>query len=99
MSIFVCLFSNVMNDHYCCTWGAEFRTDYAGIAELRSLVPKVNMMALTATLNQSTLKRIMESLCMDEDITSVVYHHQTRATFDTKCTQSQLILTLPLVRL
>ena len=75
--LIVLLFSKVMMNFYATLLfyrGAEFRTQYGDIGEVRSLVPNtVHLMALTATLKQPTLKRIMNSLCMDKDTTCVVY--------------------------
>lgn len=45
--------------------GKEFRTDFAHIGEIRSLLPKnTNVMALTATANAKTCKVIIKSLEM-----------------------------------
>lgn len=45
--------------------GDQFRTDFARIGEIRSLLPKnTNVMALTATANVRTRKVIIESLEM-----------------------------------
>lgn len=45
--------------------GKEFRREFSGIGEIRSLVPKdVNLMALTATANLTTGAIVIESLDM-----------------------------------
>lgn len=45
--------------------GDQFRTDFAHIGEIRSLLPKrTNVMALTATANVRTRKLILDSLEM-----------------------------------
>jgi superfamily II DNA helicase RecQ len=48
--------------------GTEFRTDYARLAELRSLLPKANMLALTATATPASRNTIAKMLCMKEYI-------------------------------
>ena len=45
--------------------GKNFRTDFAAIGEIRSLLPKnTNVMALTATANVNTRKAVIRSLEM-----------------------------------
>lgn len=46
--------------------GDEFRTDYGRLAELRSVLPNANMLALTATASPSTRTSIMKKLCMEK---------------------------------
>ena len=61
------------NNAYSNYRGSDFRTDYADIQELRSIVnKKVGLMALTATVTPSTRLSIMSMLCMDKDDTFVI---------------------------
>ena len=47
------------------TWGDEFRTAFAHIGELRSLIPSgVNILALTATATSQTLHTVIQRLSM-----------------------------------
>ena len=59
---------------YICTScrGSDFRTEYGNLSELRSILSKMNMMALTATVNETTRYAIMDSLCMEKKDTVVI---------------------------
>ena len=49
--------------------GDEFRTDYASLGELRSLIPSsVNIMALTATATLNTFEIVKERLSLHEPV-------------------------------
>lgn len=60
----------VVDEAHCvCTWGDEFRTVFAQIGELQSLIPAgVNIMALTATTTSSTLTIVSRRLSMDNPV-------------------------------
>ena len=53
--------------------GKEFRTEYANISELRSIIPNcVNLMALTATISPSSRKLTMKMLNLCEGETVII---------------------------
>ncbi|XP_056009722.1 bifunctional 3'-5' exonuclease/ATP-dependent helicase WRN-like [Ostrea edulis] len=57
----------VVDEAHCVEqWGDEFRTDYGRLAELRSILPSANMLALTATASPSSRLSIMKKLCMEK---------------------------------
>ena len=60
------LIALVVDEAHCVkTWGDEFRTAFANIGDLRSLLPtSVKVMALTATATQETLRVVSERLSM-----------------------------------
>ncbi|XP_062567161.1 ATP-dependent DNA helicase RecQ-like [Saccostrea cucullata] len=56
----------VVDEAHCVEqWGDEFRTDYGRLAELRSILPNSNMLALTATASPISRTSIMKKLCME----------------------------------
>ena len=57
----------VVDEAHCIkTWGEEFRTAFAEIGDLRSLLPTtVNVMALTATATSETLDVVTRKLSLD----------------------------------
>ena len=60
------LVAMVIDEAHCIqTWGDEFRMAFAEIGNLRSIIPQqVNIMALTATATQETLKTIIQRLAL-----------------------------------
>ena len=56
----------VVDEAHCVkTWGDEFRTAFAHIGELRSLIPsRINILALTATATSRTLNIVTQRLSM-----------------------------------
>ena len=60
----------VVDEAHCVkTWGDEFRTTFAEIGTLRSLVSsKVNVMALTATATTTTYHIVIERLSMVDTV-------------------------------
>ena len=60
------LVAMVIDEAHCIqTWGDEFRMAFAEIGNLRSIIPQqVNIMALTATATQETLKTIIQRLSL-----------------------------------
>ena len=49
--------------------GDEFRTDFADIGNIRSLLPKkVNIMALTVTSTETTLSSVKSRLTMEDAV-------------------------------
>ncbi|XP_035691319.1 ATP-dependent DNA helicase Q-like SIM [Branchiostoma floridae] len=78
--------------HCVTTWGKEFRKDYKRLAELRSLVADVPVLALTATATEDIRKDILSSLCMEPDTYTVskpsnrpnIMYHAIAATYDMK---------------
>ena len=60
------LVAMVINEAHCIqTWGDEFRMAFAEIGNLHSIIPQqVNIMALTATATQETLKTIIQRLAL-----------------------------------
>jgi len=62
--LFACMCTCIIVDFFCCR-GKNFRTDFAHIGEIRSLLPKkINLMALTATSNLDTRRMVLRSLEM-----------------------------------
>ena len=70
------IISHARLQHCCLLYrGKEFRTEYANISELRSVIPScVNLMALTATVSPSKRKLIMKLLNLCEDETVIIEH-------------------------
>ncbi|XP_063436992.1 ATP-dependent DNA helicase Q1-like [Mytilus trossulus] len=66
--VYQCHLSAIVIDEAHCVeeWGNKFRTDYYRIGELRSLVPKAVILALTATSTYSSRKTIAHILGMNE---------------------------------
>ena len=62
------LMAIVIDEAHCIqSWGDEFRTAFAEIRNIRSIIPKrVKIMALTATATQSTLEIIIDRLALDK---------------------------------
>ena len=58
----------VIDEAHCVnTWGDQFRTTFAQIGDLRSLIPStVNVMALTATATSETFDVVRYRLSMDK---------------------------------
>lgn len=52
--------------HCISQWGYDFRPSYLNIAEIRELLPKVNLIALTATATAPVIKDIQEKLCFSK---------------------------------
>ncbi|XP_070551389.1 ATP-dependent DNA helicase Q1-like [Ptychodera flava] len=77
----------VIDEAHCVVqWGNEFRPDYARIGELRSVLQKSSILALTATATQQMQQDIMKILCMDkcEVVTTDldrgnIFYHAVRA--------------------
>ncbi|XP_069110005.1 ATP-dependent DNA helicase RecQ-like [Argopecten irradians] len=56
----------VIDEAHCVEqWGDEFRTDYGKLSELRSLLPKAPMLALTATASPNSRQSLLKKLCME----------------------------------
>ena len=68
------IISHARLQHCCLLYrGKEFRTEYANISELCSVIPScVNLTALTATVSPSKRKLIMKSLNLREDETVII---------------------------
>jgi len=61
----MCTCMYIIVDFFFCCRGKNFRTDFAHIGEIRSLLPKkTNLMALTATSNLATRRMVIRSLEM-----------------------------------
>lgn len=61
--------SLVVDEAHCISqWGYDFRPAYLHIANLRSLVPQVNMIALTATATRNVRKDIQEKLHLQHGV-------------------------------
>lgn len=45
-------------------WGKEFRTDFSELAVLRSLIPELKFIAVTATATKKQTKTFAQTLCM-----------------------------------
>lgn len=61
----VCLL--VIDESHCISqWGYDFRPSYLNIAEIRQLIPKVPVMALTATATPEVVDDIQKKLCFKE---------------------------------
>ena len=58
--------------HCISQWGYDFRPPYLQIADLRTLLPKTPILALTATATMEVLDDICEKLAFKEDRKSVV---------------------------
>ena len=56
----------VVDEAHCVrTWGNEFRAAFSEIGNLRSIIPpRINILALTATLTSDTLVSITERLAL-----------------------------------
>ena len=52
-------------------WGHDFRPDYLNLAQLRTLLPKVPVIALTATADRQTRKDIVDKLSLRDPATFV----------------------------
>ncbi|MDO8617757.1 MAG: RecQ family ATP-dependent DNA helicase [Candidatus Uhrbacteria bacterium] len=52
--------------HCISEWGHDFRPDYRGLSQLRSLFPRVPLIALTATANTRVREDILEQLRMTD---------------------------------
>ena len=86
----------VVDEAHCVkTWGDEFRTTFAEIGTLRSLVSsKVNVMALTATATTTTYHIVIERLSMVDTVLvaqvpfrdNISYHVKRRIDSDTLST-------------
>ncbi|XP_066930299.1 ATP-dependent DNA helicase RecQ-like [Clytia hemisphaerica] len=47
-------------------WGNEFRTDFSELAVLKSFIPELQFLAVTATATKSQTKHFSETLCMKD---------------------------------
>ena len=61
----------VVDEAHCVSqWGHQFRPEYLKIGELRTLVPNVNLIALTATANKAVKDDIVSYLKLQNDFQS-----------------------------
>lgn len=74
----------VVDEAHCVrTWGDEFRTVFAQIGELRSLIPaEVNIMALTATTTSSTLTIVSRRLSLDNPVVVALPPNKDNITYN-----------------
>ncbi|KAJ2918241.1 hypothetical protein MD484_g2151, partial [Candolleomyces efflorescens] len=63
----------VIDEAHCIsTWGQDFRDAYASLGELRTLYPKVPIIALTATANKTTVNDIITQLKLRPDVVRLI---------------------------
>lgn len=60
-------FITVDESHCISQWGYDFRPAYLKIADIRTLVPHVPVLALTATATPQVIKDIQEKLCFKQE--------------------------------
>ena len=61
----------VVDEAHCVSqWGHQFRPEYLKIGELRTLIPNVNLIALTATANKAVKDDIVSYLKLQNDFQS-----------------------------
>lgn len=60
-------FITVDESHCISQWGYDFRPAYLKIADIRTLVPRVPVLALTATATPQVIKDIQEKLCFKQE--------------------------------
>ncbi|XP_033730182.1 Werner syndrome ATP-dependent helicase homolog [Pecten maximus] len=77
----------VVDEAHCVEqWGDEFRTDYGRLAELRSILPKAGMLALTATASPNSRMLIKKKLCMEQ--ASVIVGNCNRQNITLNCVKA-----------
>ena len=65
----------VVDEAHCVSqWGHQFRPEYLKIGELRTLIPNVNLIALTATANKAVKDDIVYYLKLQNDFQSFWRH-------------------------